>query len=108
MDPVTYETVPTPGKTRERKRPGIGRTAKSRAHKSKIVEFLRDPPVDFDGTNAKIASHLGLSAKQAQRLLHQLWAEGKIKLEYTVNKMPGLTGPQCRTTRFIQLVKENA
>ena len=104
---VTYEPVATPGK-KQRRKPGIGRTTKSINHKLKLIEFLREPPADFDGTNAKIAAHLGLSSKQAQRLLHQLWAEGKIKLEYVVNQLPGVTGPQCRTTRFIKLAtKEN-
>jgi predicted ArsR family transcriptional regulator len=106
MDTPALEQVATPAK-KQRKKPGVGATAKSRSHKTKILDFLREPPQDFDGTNGKIAQHLGLSAKQAQRLLHQLWGEGKIKLEYVQNAMPGVNGPQCRTTRFIQLVKEN-
>jgi hypothetical protein len=109
------EFVEVPMLTRKvRARPGVGATAKSKAHKAKLLEFLRDPPEDFDGTNAAIGKHLGLSARQAQRLLLQLVSENKVQLRYQRKSMPETAVKaddkawKFSTVRFILVAKETA
>lgn len=83
----------------------VGKTAKSRVHKNAIMAILRNPPEEYDGSNKKLAEMLSMSTRQVSRLLKQLEADGKIKLTYTLNRLA--TGG-VYTTRFIQILKENA
>lgn len=106
---ATWVTVPMPGKTiRRRRSAGVGATAKSRAHKTTLIEYLRSPPDDFDGTNRMLSAIVGVSERQIIRLLKQLETDGRIKMTYVMNRVANTgLGQYCFTTRFIELQKES-
>lgn len=103
-DAPRFKKVETPGllgrqlETRRTRGPG----RKTALHKAKLIEIFRDPPFDYDGTNAKLEQYLGLSERQIERLLKALAVEGLIKIDIQYRRR--LQGTGTYAVRTIYLV----
>ena len=85
------------------KRPSqVGKTAKTRVHKLELMKIFLSPPEGFDGSNKKLAGYLGLSERQISRLIKMLEVEGRVKLDYVLNRT---SQGGVYTTRFIHIQK---
>lgn len=94
--------VPSP---RAFEAPSVGRrSTKTAAHKRRLLELLRAPPSDYDGSNKKLAGYMGMSVRQVIRVLNLLKAEGSVKTKTSVSRRPE---GGVYTRRMIQIRREN-
>jgi hypothetical protein len=91
--------VPSPRTITEQIR-RTGKSAKTLAQENVLLGILRRPPSDFDGSNAKLASYLGVSIRTVARLLAGLKATEKIRIRSKVVR--GVNG-KAYTRRSIQI-----
>jgi hypothetical protein len=73
--------------------------ARTKMHKDRLLQILQAPPADYDGSNACLATYMGLSERSITRILGLLAKDGKIRL--TQNHNAATSG--LYTKRFIQL-----
>lgn len=81
-----YIPVRTPGKVVRK----YSKTSASRPWTTRLLEILRDPPEDFDGSNAKLAEYLGLSQRHVIRVLKQLEEQKLISIQRNVRSFRGV------------------
>lgn len=79
------------------------RKARTAASKARLLEILKVPPTDFDGSNAKLAEHLGMSERSVTRLLGLLAKDGVIRFVQNTN----VSASGIYVKRFIQLLKRD-